>query len=101
MLREFLGDRKFYSVMLKVALPIAVPRRSSSTCSTWLTSCVIGQLGETSVAAVALSNQWTFLMNLFLFGVGSGTAIFTAQFWGRQDVPNLRKSFRYWFGRSA
>jgi putative MATE family efflux protein len=92
MLREFFGDRKFYSVMLKVALPIAAQALVFNLLNA-VDVLLIGQLGETSVAAVALSSQWTFLMNLFLFGVGSGTAIFTAQFWGRQNVPNLRKSF--------
>lgn len=92
MLREFFGDRRFYSVMLKVALPIAAQSLVFNLLNA-VDVLLIGQLGETSVAAVALSNQWTFLMNLFLFGVGSGTAIFTAQFWGRQDVSNLRKAF--------
>lgn len=92
MLREFFGDRKFYSVMLKVALPIAAQALVFNLLNA-VDVLLIGQLGETAVAAVALSNQLTFLMNVFLFGVGSGTAIFTAQFWGRQDVPSLRKAF--------
>jgi putative MATE family efflux protein len=92
MLKDLFTDRKFYSVMLKVALPIAAQSLVFNLLNA-VDVLLIGQLGETSVAAVALSNQWTFLMNLFLFGVGSGTAIFTAQFWGRHDVPNLRKTF--------
>lgn len=92
MLRELFIDRKFYSVMLKIALPIAAQSLVFNLLNA-VDVLLIGQLGETSVAAVALSNQWTFLMNLFLFGTGSGAAIFTAQFWGRQDVPNLRRAF--------
>jgi putative MATE family efflux protein len=92
MLRDLFTDRKFYSVMLKVALPIAAQSLVFNLLNA-VDVLLIGQLGETSVAAVALSNQWTFLMNLFLFGVGSGTAIFTAQFWGKHDVTNLRKTF--------
>lgn len=92
MLRDLFTDRKFYSVMLKIALPIAAQSLVFNLLNA-VDVLLIGQLGATSVAAVALSNQWTFLMNLFLFGVGSGTAIFTAQFWGREDVPNLRKAF--------
>jgi putative MATE family efflux protein len=92
MLKDLFTDRKFYSVMLKVALPIAAQSLVFNLLNA-VDVLLIGQLGETSVAAVALSNQWTFLMNLFLFGTGSGTAIFTAQFWGRQDVPNLRRTF--------
>ena len=92
MLKDLFTDRKFYSVMLKVALPIAAQSLVFNLLNA-VDVLLIGQLGETSVAAVALSNQWTFLMNLFLFGAGSGTAIFTAQFWGRHDVPNLRRAF--------
>jgi putative MATE family efflux protein len=92
MLREMFGDRKFYAVMLKIALPIAAQSLVFNLLNA-VDVLLIGQLGETSVAAVALAGQWTFLMNLFLFGVGSGTSVFTAQFWGRQDVPNLRRAF--------
>jgi len=43
------------------------------------------------VAAVGLAGQVFFLLNLVLFGLGSGTAIFTAQLWGKGDVENIRK----------
>lgn len=92
MLKDLFTDRKFYSVMLKVALPIAVQSLVFNLLNA-VDVLLIGQLGDTAIAAVGLSNQWTFLMNLFLFGAGSGTAIFTAQFWGGQDLPNLRKAF--------
>ncbi len=92
MLAELFSDRKFYSVMLRVALPIAVQSLFFNLLNA-VDVLLIGQLGETPVAAVALSNQWTYLMNLFLFGTGSGTAIFTAQFWGRHDLANLRRAF--------
>ncbi len=92
MLTELFADRKFYSVMLKIALPIAAQQLVFNLLNA-VDVLLIGQLGATSVAAVALSNQWTFLMSLFLFGTGSGTAIFTAQFWGREDLSNLRRAF--------
>jgi putative MATE family efflux protein len=43
------------------------------------------------VAAVGLAGQIAFLLNLVHFGIISGAAMFTAQFWGRNDVPNLRR----------
>ncbi len=52
---------------------------------------MVGQLGETAVAAVSLANQIFFLLNLLIFGIGSGAAMFTAQLWGRRDIPNIRK----------
>ena len=47
--------------------------------------------GETAVAALGLANQIFFLLILFLFGITSGMSIFTAQFWGKGDVENIRK----------
>ncbi|MCD4672081.1 MAG: MATE family efflux transporter, partial [Anaerolineaceae bacterium] len=38
-----------------------------------------------------LSNQVFFLLSIILFGGSSGSAIFTAQYWGRKDVANIRK----------
>lgn len=51
----------------------------------------VGQKGETAVAAVGLAGQAAFLLNLVHFGVVSGAAMFTAQFWGRRDIKNLRR----------
>ncbi len=52
---------------------------------------MIGQLGETPLAAVGLANQIFFLLQLVLFGINSGAAMFTAQLWGKQDVLNIRR----------
>jgi putative MATE family efflux protein len=50
---------------------------------------MVGQLGETAVAALGLANQIFFLLILFLFGVTSGMSIFTAQFWGKGDTEQI------------
>lgn len=91
-LKELFGDREFYAVMLKVALPIAAQSLVLNALNA-VDVLLIGQLGETSVASVALANQFTFLLQLFLFGIASGAGIFTAQFWGKGDIPSLRRTF--------
>lgn len=57
----------------------------------FVSTLMIGQLGETSVAAFSLANQILFLFQLLLFGISSGAAIFVAQFWGKRDVKNIRR----------
>jgi putative MATE family efflux protein len=52
---------------------------------------MIGQLGETSVAAVTLANQFFFLLAVLMFGIGTGSAVFGAQFWGTRDVAGIRR----------
>lgn len=90
MFNRLFNDRRFYSSMLKLAVPITIQQLVLSS-TNLLDVLMIGQLGESSIAALGLSNQIFFLLSLFLFGISSGSAIFTAQYWGRGDMVNLRK----------
>jgi putative MATE family efflux protein len=76
--------------MLRLAVPMAMQQFVMNALNA-VDVLMVGQLGDTAVAAVGLANQIWFLMSLFLFGVGSGSAIFSAQFWGRRDLANLRR----------
>ncbi len=62
---------------------------------------MIGLLGDTSVAAVGLSNQAFFIMTLVMFGISSGTAIFSAQYWGQRDVASIRRVLGLCLGMAA
>lgn len=50
---------------------------------------MVGQLGAVEVAAVGQANRFSFILILTLFAVSSGTAIFTAQYWGKKDVARI------------
>ena len=83
-------DREYFRLLIKFAFPIAV--QSLITASLNLVGVVmIGQLGDTSIAAVSLANQIWFLLNLLMFGIVSGCAMFVAQLWGKKDVHNVRR----------
>ncbi len=83
-------DREYLSTLFKIALPIAAQNFISSSLNA-VGVLMIGQMGEVSVAAVGLANQVFFLLNLALFGIVSGSAIFTAQFWGQGEQGGIRK----------
>jgi putative MATE family efflux protein len=86
----FLKDKQFFRAMLTLAVPVAFQQLITAGLN-MIDVLMVGQLGETSVAALGLANQIFFLLILFLFGVSSGTAIFTAQYWGKRDLENIRK----------
>jgi putative MATE family efflux protein len=88
---DLLGDRHFYSTLFSLTLPIAAQSLVMNLLNA-VDVLIIGQLGDTAVASVGLANQVYFLMSIFLFGVGSGALIFAAQFWGRGDLANLRRT---------
>ena len=90
MIKQFFSDRRFFSTMLKLAVPITIQQLVISS-TNLLDVLMIGQLGETTIAAMGLSNQIFFLLVIFLFGISSGSAIFTAQYWGKGDLKKLRK----------
>jgi len=87
---SFLRDREFMRSMLAIALPVAFQQLITASLN-MIDVLMVSQLGETSVAALGLANQIFFLLILFLFGITSGMSIFTAQYWGKGDVENIRK----------
>lgn len=87
---EFYKDPDYFSNIQKIALPIIIQQLMFSGLN-MLGVILIGQKGDASVAAVGLAGQIAFLLNLVHFGIISGAAMFTAQFWGKHDIRNLRR----------
>lgn len=82
---------RYLPPLLRLAFPIAM-QHMLMTLLNLADTVMVGQLGEVQIAAIALGNQIFFLLVLFLFGVGSGGAVFTAQFWGRRDIQGIHKA---------
>ena len=87
---SFLKDRTFIRELLTIAIPISFQQLINASLN-MIDVIMVGQLGETSIAALGLSNQVFFVFILILFGLTSGMAIFTAQFWGKQELEPIRK----------
>jgi Na+-driven multidrug efflux pump len=87
---DFYRDPEYFTNIRKIALPI-IAQQFMFAALNMAGVIFVGQKGDTAVAAVGLANQLAFLLNLFHFGIMSGAAMFTAQFWGRRDIPNLRR----------
>ncbi|MCB0101236.1 MAG: MATE family efflux transporter [Anaerolineales bacterium] len=86
---SFFKDRAFLREMLVIALPISFQQLINASLN-MIDVIMVGQLGEASIAALGLSNQVFFVFILLLFGLTSGMAIFTAQFWGKKEITPIR-----------
>jgi putative MATE family efflux protein len=86
---SFLKDRSFLRELLVIAIPISFQQLINASLN-MIDVIMVGQLGETSIAALGLSNQVFFVLILILFGLTSGTAIFTAQYWGKREIEPIR-----------
>ncbi len=84
-------DRKFYKKLFYIAGPIAIQNLLMSSLAL-VDIVMIGQLGETAIAAVGLGGQVFFLSTLLFYGISSGGSVFFAQFWGRKDTNSIKKT---------
>lgn len=82
-------DKMFFPRMFSLVLPILLQNLLSSSLN-FIDVFMIGRLGEVQVAAVGSANQFFFIFLMLIFGLASGTAIFTAQYWGKKDIENIR-----------
>ena len=87
---DLYNDPAYFRELIRLVLPIAAQNFATASLNL-VGTMMIGQNGETAVAAVGLAGQLFFLLNLVLFGLGSGSAMFTAQLWGKHDIPNIRR----------
>ncbi len=85
-------DASYHRALFSLALPMMVQFLFTNGLAL-VDAMLVGQLGDTAVAAVGLAGQVLFLLNLLYFGLSSGSGIFIAQFWGRQDVDSIRRVF--------
>jgi putative MATE family efflux protein len=87
---DFYRDPEYFPEVRRIAIPIMLQQAVFSLLN-MLAVVFVGQKGDVAVAAVGLAGQIAFLLNLVHFGIISGAAMFTAQFWGSRDIPNLRR----------
>ncbi len=90
MVRRLYRESEFYSIFIRLAIPIAAQNLISSSLNL-IDTVMVGRLGETELAATGIGNQIFLLLVLFLLGACGGGAIYTAQFWGKKDKANIKR----------
>ena len=92
--KKFIGDKKFYMMVLAVAVPIMIHNGSPwHLLRTDPPDHNIIQ--QTYEIRNSILNQLIFVYNLCIFGGVSGAGIFTAQYFGQKDNEGVRQTFRY------
>ena len=81
----------FFNALFAIAVPIIL-QNFLQTFVNMLDTIMVGRLGATEIAAAGLGNQIFFILNMILFGISSGGAIFVAQFWGKKDIAGIRRT---------
>ncbi|MDY3918280.1 MAG: MATE family efflux transporter [Candidatus Limivivens sp.] len=93
-MRKFIGDRKFYRMVLTILIPIVIQNGITNFVSL-LDNIMVGQVGTEQMSGVAIANQLVFVFNLCIFGAVSGAGIFGAQYYGSGDQEGVRDTLRF------
>lgn len=80
----------FYKKVLSLVLPMAL-QNLINVGVTATDVIMLGKVDEKVLSGASLGGQIPFILNLFLFGIASGAAVLTAQYWGKKDTDAIEK----------
>lgn len=83
-------DKSFYKSVLAIALPVSMQGLISAGVN-MMDTAMLGLLGETALSASSLANQFIGIFQILCTGIGMGSAVMTARFWGAKDVAAAKK----------
>ena len=83
-------EKKFYKLILSIALPIAVQNLITFAVS-MIDTMMLGSLGEVQLSAASISNNLFFILTILIFGLAGGSNILISQYWGKGDVKTIHK----------
>lgn len=87
------NDKSFLRRTFAITIPIVLQNLLNNLVNL-VDTLMIGQLGETSIAAVGLANKLFFVFALLMFGVSSGSSVLSAQYFGKGEFMNIKRVLR-------
>ena len=82
--------RSFYRDVVALALPIVLQNLVTSALA-MADTFMVGLLGEVPMAGVTLANIPFYALQMFFFGVQSGSAVLISQYWGKGDRKAINR----------
>ncbi|MBD5543942.1 MAG: MATE family efflux transporter [Lachnospiraceae bacterium] len=83
-------EESFYKKVWALVLPMAL-QNLINVGVTAADVVMLGKVDEKVLSGASLGGQVPFILNLFLFGIASGAAVLTAQYWGKKDADSIEK----------
>ena len=92
MIKKIFFDRGFWRSAITLGLPVALQNLLMSSLAL-VDTLMISQLGDIPLSSVGMAGQLSWMMQLVLFGLMSGSSIFFSQYWGIKDIKGIRKVY--------
>ena len=100
MLAHISKDKSFYRAMMALAWPLMLQNLISNSLG-MLDTFMVGSLGESALAGVALANSFIMISALVNFGFQSGSMILISQYWGKGDKASINRILGIGFSLSG
>ena len=83
-------ERRAYSYILGLTLPIVIQNLFNAAVSS-ADVLMLNSVGQNAISAVSLATQYSNILQNIFMGLGSGVAMLSAQYWGKQDLRSIEK----------
>ena len=87
-----MSNKEFWRKLTPLVFPIAFQQLMSALVSTSDT-LMMGLIDQSSLSAVSLATQITFVLSLFCFGLTGAGSLLAAQYWGKGSKPEVEQVF--------
>ena len=87
---KIMDNKAFYKMAFSLVMPMAL-QNLINVGITSIDVLMLGKVSETVLSAASLAGQVQFIMTLIFFGLTSGAAVLTAQYWGKGDTKSIEK----------
>lgn len=84
-------ERSFYQRVLTIGGPVAAQQVITAGVN-MMDTIMLGQVGETALAASSMATQVHNLFHFMCMGMGMGASVLIARFWGAGERESLRKT---------
>lgn len=83
-------DRKAYAAILRLSLPIMIQNLFSAAISS-ADVVMLNTVGQSSISAASLAVQYSNILFMIFYGLGTGATMLCAQYWGKGDLRAIRQ----------
>ena len=87
---KYLGDKPFWHVTLRLAIPVALQSVLTSSFQI-VDTMMVSRLGDVALSSVGMAAQWGWFCAMLGFGLSSGMSVFISQYWGIKDHKGIRR----------
>lgn len=83
-------EQQAYAYIISLTIPIVIQNLFNAAVSS-ADVLMLNSVGQDAISAASLATQYSNILQNIFMGLGSGVAMLSAQYWGKQDLKSIEK----------